>query len=194
MSKNFNLPDIPTNHKELGRFLRSLVLLNRPEIIVELGTWYGYSAICMGQAVKFLHEQFGGSKHNAYRGRVFTVDHYQDCFYSSVFVTLEGYGVSEYVTQIAGYTSSVGHAWANAMVDLLFVDADHTYEGVLFDLRAWIPHMSPGGIIVLVMYPDKGVERALYDIEVSPELYGAWSWIRIPTKIERLEVALMRRE
>lgn len=32
-------------------------------------------------------------------------------------------------------------------VDLVFIDADHSYEGVRRDIEAWTPKIKPGGII-----------------------------------------------
>ena len=36
----------------------------------------------------------------------------------------------------------------NHQVDFVFVDADHSTEGVLRDLTAWAPKVRPGGLIV----------------------------------------------
>lgn len=37
----------------------------------------------------------------------------------------------------------------NKKIDLLFVDGDHTYEGVLADLYGWAEHVKKGGYMVL---------------------------------------------
>lgn len=34
-------------------------------------------------------------------------------------------------------------------IELLFIDADHSYEAVRADFDAWMPHVIPGGIIAL---------------------------------------------
>ncbi len=35
-----------------------------------------------------------------------------------------------------------------AKIGLLFIDGDHTYEGVQGDLQAWYPHMKDNGVIL----------------------------------------------
>merc|ERR1712003_19845 len=48
--------------------------------------------------------------------------------------------------------------------DLIFVDADHSEEGVVADLAAWIPRVRPGGIVAGHDYltADGGVARAVH--------------------------------
>lgn len=49
---------------------------------------------------------------------------------------------------------------------LLYIDADHSYEGVLADLRAWAPNVVPGGIIALHDY-----EMAQYGVKKAVQVY-----------------------
>lgn len=67
--------------------------------------------------------------------------------------------------------------------DLVFVDADHSYEAVRDDLRAWAPKLAPGGVLAFhdsrrcAARPDLTPETAgpvrLMD-EVRGGLFGAW--------------------
>lgn len=34
-------------------------------------------------------------------------------------------------------------------IDLLFIDGDHTKDGCLHDLQAWVPHVKKGGVVLL---------------------------------------------
>lgn len=44
-------------------------------------------------------------------------------------------------------SAEAGKAWNGGPIDLLFVDADHTYDAVVRDIRAWEGHIRPNGII-----------------------------------------------
>lgn len=51
-------------------------------------------------------------------------------------------------------------------LDFVFIDADHSYEGVRADLAAWAPKVKPGGILgghdyALPTHPRFGVQRAV---------------------------------
>lgn len=49
-------------------------------------------------------------------------------------------------------------------LDFIFIDADHTYEGVMRDLKAWYPKLKFGGHIAGHDYfNDEGVRQAVKD-------------------------------
>jgi hypothetical protein len=49
-------------------------------------------------------------------------------------------------------------------ISLLFIDADHSFDGVVRDLSAWMPYIVDGGTIALhdTSTPDCGVAKAVY--------------------------------
>lgn len=53
--------------------------------------------------------------------------------------------------QIHGDSKEVGKSWKEP-VDLLFIDGDHSIPGVVGDVRAWIPHVKIGGIVIFHDY------------------------------------------
>lgn len=60
-------------------------------------------------------------------------------------------------------------------IDLLFVDGDHSYEGALSDLRAFAPHVVPGGYCLVDDTHMPDVLRA------CREYFGAgWEPVRLP--------------
>jgi len=57
--------------------------------------------------------------------------------------------------------------FADASLDWIFIDCDHTYGGVMEDLQAWVPKVRPGGLISGHDWehpcPRWGVKRAVED-------------------------------
>jgi predicted O-methyltransferase YrrM len=48
------------------------------------------------------------------------------------------------------------------LIDLLFIDGDHSYEGVCSDIRTWLPRVKNGGLLVFHDYGwAEGVQRAV---------------------------------
>ena len=76
--------------------------------------------------------------------------------------------------QILGDSKQVGSEWSNNLkIDILFVDGDHTYDGVKGDIESWLPHVKRGGYIIFHDYqqgkwPDvkKAVDEYMADYQV----------------------------
>ena len=73
-------------------------------------------------------------------------------------------------------------------IDFVFIDADHGYEGVRDDIRAWWDHVRPGGIVAGHDFDHSdwpGVRRAVvecldeYGLEPTVD-YGYVWWVRKP--------------
>ena len=61
-----------------------------------------------------------------------------------------------------GDTDSASKEFKDNSFDLIFIDADHSYEAVKKDLDNWIPKLKPGGKISGHDYGNKeGVGRAV---------------------------------
>jgi len=59
----------------------------------------------------------------------------------------------------------------DAHFDLVFIDADHGYEGCKADLMAWMPKVKPGGWLCGHDYPRyQGVERAANELVNHPRV------------------------
>lgn len=61
------------------------------------------------------------------------------------------HNTAEYASQIVihrGFSYDV-HGEIPPQIDLLFVDGDHSYEGVLTDLRLYAPKLKDGGILIM---------------------------------------------
>ena len=68
------------------------------------------------------------------------------------------------VTFVKGYSDTCAEQFADESVDLIFIDADHSQEGVAKDLTAWLPKIRRGGVIAGHDYASRrhpGVKRAV---------------------------------
>ena len=68
--------------------------------------------------------------------------------------------------------------WGGRKFDFLFVDGDHSYDGVVSDFVAYYPLVRPGGLIALHdIVPDEMVrfgERSLNSECYGGEVYLLW--------------------
>lgn len=64
---------------------------------------------------------------------------------------------------LRGETTRMAELVPDESLSLLYIDADHTYQGVSADIEAWIPKMLSGGYVVFDDYdcPDYGVTEAV---------------------------------
>ena len=63
------------------------------------------------------------------------------------------------------HTVEAAHEFDDKSIDFVFVDADHSYEGVKADLEAWIPKIRSGGMIAGHDYTEEfpGVIEAVHE-------------------------------
>ena len=84
---------------------------------------------------------------------------------------------------VHGLSVDAAATYADESVDVVYIDADHSYEGVAADLDAWRPKVRRGGFIGGHDYHDgfQGVKRAVNE---RLTLYGTFadsSWLaRVP--------------
>ena len=130
------------------RFVGSVV---DSAVAVELGAWKGRSAACMGVEIANSGKAIQFS----------TVDHWQgsrgedahdadpDVRAGRLYeVFLENIRpVAEFVRAMKSDTAVAAGQFDDESIDFLYVDASHTYDGVLRDLHAWYPKVKPGGLI-----------------------------------------------
>jgi hypothetical protein len=125
-------------------------------VVVEIGTFMGSSAILLAgprklRAGGMVHcvDPFDGS------GDPFSAPIYQAALRRSKRPLLEEFrhniaraGVGDRVSVHVGRGEDVAREWT-APIDLLFLDGDHTYEGILATFHAWMPFLKPGGILAI---------------------------------------------
>jgi predicted O-methyltransferase YrrM len=125
--------------------------------VVELGSYCGRSSIVLGAGVASASsgplvcvDTFHGSAEHQPGRRHFDAENLVDGVvntYTAFLRNLEQAGLSQRVEVMQLATLHAAAAFSGA-IGLLFVDADHEYEAVCADIRAWSPRLVQNGWIV----------------------------------------------
>lgn len=113
---------------------------------IEIGSYIGASACCFGSAMK-----------RSGFGRLFCIDTWRNDAMSEG--SRDTYGeflkntklFSEYIVPVRGYSIKVVEniAFRTNDVDLLFIDGDHSYEGVKSDWKAYRRFLKTNSVVIL---------------------------------------------
>jgi hypothetical protein len=66
---------------------------------------------------------------------------------------------------IKNLSVAAAHGFGDGTLDFVYIDAQHTYEGVRADISAWLPKVRKGGFIGGHDYPIDTVYHAVHSIE-----------------------------
>ncbi len=149
-----NQPRMLSGHIQ-GRLLSFLSKMQQPELILEIGTYTGYSALCLAE----------GLKEN---GKLITIDPNEEtnAFAQKYFNCSP---LKDKIELLTGQAVSIIPT-INKQIDLVFIDADKKNYAVYFDLV--IDKVKKGGLIIAdnVLWSGKVLEtemdkdtRAIHD-------------------------------
>jgi predicted O-methyltransferase YrrM len=142
------LADLPQGWFHHGPQILSLIEQHRPQVVVELGTWLGASAIAIARSVR----RWGGTITcvDTWAGEL--NEHAESPIGRTPLMILScarsmvEAGVSASVRLIPASTLDAASCWT-LPIDFLYIDAGHGYDSVRADLEAWVPCVKPGGVI-----------------------------------------------
>ena len=163
------------NHPALDNAIELL----RPDLIIEVGTWTGGSAIRMGRACQRLNLATEIVCVDTWLGAHLSIgkhalpDLYEEMgyrwgdptLYYTFLRNVVNAGLTETITPLAK-TSEGAAVWfrrEGVAAPLIYIDADHEYRAVLRDLEVYWPLLRPGGIVIgddMANEAFPGVERA----------------------------------
>ncbi len=145
---------------EVGRLWHSLVLLLQPHLVLETGTFKGYSTACIASALVTL----GGDR------RVITIDPepqpgqiWEGTDLESV-ISLRPQKSEDAFPELAG---------AKMQFDMLVLDSDHHYDTIMTELMLYEPLLKEGGTILMhdSLFFD-GVGAATRQLLANPRFRG----------------------
>lgn len=126
--------------------LYATVRATRPHTILEIGSARGKSACAMALACR----QNG-------RGMVYAIDPHQENAWTEVGVKggsyeflkqrLRAYDLTRWCQIIRATSQEAVRAWSKP-IDILFIDGDHSYEGVKHDFEAFRPWLTPEALVL----------------------------------------------
>jgi predicted O-methyltransferase YrrM len=155
--------------------LYALARSMKPEVCVEIGSARGKSACHVGLALR----------ENG-RGKLWAIDPHRPTDWNDdasvdTFGILTGHlrrlGLGAFVEVVRMDSVSAAASWSRP-IDLLFIDGDHSYEGVKRDWEAFVPFVSPFGVVVFhdtiwdlrpdprYSRPDMGVPRFVEELRL----------------------------
>lgn len=106
---------------------------------------------------------------------------YSDVDFQAVYLTLEAkvapYGARARLLRMK--TVYAASLYGDKAFDFVFIDADHTYEGVRADIDAWLPKVRSGGWLMGHDFNAKdfpGVVQAVTETFGKPRTYPDHVW------------------
>ena len=163
--KQFENFGIHTPERDLAVLRDLSSSLSGDVVIVEVGSWMGASALALAEANP--------------RARIYCIDHWQgndSDEMSELLVSPEqafgqfcrnvGDRLFRQIIPLVGTSRQYAFVWPeDNPVDMVYIDAEHTYESCISDIRCWYPHVKPKGIIAGHDYGVfEGVARAVHEV------------------------------
>lgn len=86
----------------------------------------------------------------------------QDQLYTRFLANIQNAGVDAWIKPLRKPSLEAVSQFADASLDMIYIDGDHSEEGCYADLEAWYPKLKPGGVFFgHDCTPNEGVRKAL---------------------------------
>lgn len=137
-------------------------------VFVELGVYAGRSLAYLAGAVQ----------RSGKRIDVHGVDRFDEIPVQTVEESLRKCGVKyPWLTLLKSDTADAARLFVDGSADFVFIDADHSYEGVARDIAAWRPKMKAGAIMAGHDRGREGIDRAVHEAFGRAETMGPLAWV-----------------
>lgn len=143
-----------------GRLLKMLVMMQRPRYVLEVGTFSGYSAICMAEGLSEIAPIMGARGDNGGAPKLFTFE-INDEMEDFTRPWIEGSSVARFIDFRIG-DALVEAPRLGVLFDMVFVDGDKRHYVEAYDKL--LPIMSKGAIML--------ADNTLWDGHVVDNTYS----------------------
>jgi hypothetical protein len=161
----------------------------RPNLIIEVGSWKGRSAIHMAQALKANGIQgevlcvdtwLGSPEHWLATGEIqfwydsLKIENGYPSLYKTFVNNVISQGLQEYITPLPmpSETAYFVLKQLGVKAEMIYIDAGHEYESVYRDIKQYWELMTPGGVMVLDDFNSwPGVTKAVYQFAYENDLF-----------------------
>jgi predicted O-methyltransferase YrrM len=155
--------------------LYGLIRSMKPEVCVEIGSARGNSTCSIAAALK-------ENEH----GKLYAIDPHMPTDWNDNFSVdtfdilrsnLSALGLTDHVEIIRSRSEEAARDWTRA-IDLIFIDGDHSYEGVKRDWDMFVKHVSRFGLVVF--------HDTIWDLRPLPEVIRTRPAIGVPRFVDEL--------
>ena len=152
--------------------------------IIEVGSWKGRSSVFLAVEIINSNKQIKFDCIDTWLGTI-------NDAYLSVSIKRENNKLFELflnniepvkhvITPIKSSSLKASSLYRDESIDMIFLDADHSYEAATLDIEAWLPKVKKNGILaghdyINHLYP--GVKRAVDDMSKGNIKIDGTSWI-----------------
>lgn len=142
-------PEMLTQSPWVGhrRFAYDFVRYFKPNVIVELGSYYGCSAFSFLQAIKDQHLETSFFAVDTWQGDNYTKNDYQEDIYSAYKTVQESCFNMLHCRMLRMTFDCACANFRDGEIELLHIDGSHSYEDVKHDYELWKKKVSPLGVI-----------------------------------------------
>lgn len=120
----------------------------KPKTVLCIGSRYGYIPAILAQAchdngfgnVYFVDAGFGDEDEHAYTGKAY----WRTPAGMKIF---ENFGLGKYITLFVTTTKKFAALYPHLTYDYIYIDGDHSYNGVAFDYKTFWPKLNNQGMM-----------------------------------------------
>jgi len=145
--------------------------------VAEVGSWKGRSTVAISEALKaksgitlYAVDTFKGDP-GIWQDEAKQKEAETDAVYKEFQVNTAAYN---FLKVVRADSVKASHEFADKSLDWVFIDADHSYDAVCADVRAWYPKLKNGGLLTGHDYGNVAVTRAVRTLFKS---ISAWDTI-----------------